>query len=605
MLAVLLLCLCAVDAFARAGGGEGYHGGGYSGSSSGSGGGDISGLLFYLLFRHPLLAIAIALLYWYFNSRRVEARETSIDTTIKRGMDFQLQAGRRQALEAIRARDPHFEESAFLGRASGSLLKIQEAWSAQDMAKARAFVSDGVFERFTRQIDEQRARGLRNLVENVSVLAAEPLGYRAGLHFEAVYVGFRAAADDRMVALSDGAALSGGPDEFSEVWTFLRRPGAKTLARPGLLEGHCPSCGAALSIADAAQCGACKVWVNSGEHDWVLTAITQTSEWAFPDPEREVDGWEDLRESDPDLSLEALEDRAAMVFWRLLDARRRGELDPLRAVASEEFLKDFAPDGYFERDAAVGAVETILFEPGDDVDRVHVQVRWEADKMAVDGARFLSRDRRTHYLIFQRKAGVTSDLKAGLSAARCPSCGAAPEKSDAPSCAYCGRPFNDGSRAWVLAALVPFGVWQRPAAAEEVAVAQTGLDWGAELAPAHAVAVLAAALGAHGLVDDREKAFLRAYADKRGVPDEVVAQTLAAAAEKRLEIPAPGNAAEAEAMLRGLIRMALADGRIQDGERALLTAFGGRLSLGEKEVRAMIREERTQLHAKAKTLLAG
>ena len=75
----------------------------------------------------------------------------------------------------------------------------------------------------------------------------------------------------------------------------LRRPGAKTLARPGLLEGHCPSCGASLPIADAAQCAACKSWVNSGEHDWVLVTITQASEWEFPDPDREVAGWPAMR----------------------------------------------------------------------------------------------------------------------------------------------------------------------------------------------------------------------------------------------------------------------------------------------------------------------
>ena len=53
---------------------------------------------------------------------------------------------------------------------------------------------------------------------------------------------------------------------------------------------------------------------------------------------------------------------------------------------------------------------------------------------------------------------------------------------------------------------------------------------------------------------------------------------------------------EAEVILRGLIRMSLADGRISDDERALLRAFGGRLGLSESDIDGMIKEERMGLH---------
>jgi hypothetical protein len=475
------------------------------------------------------------------------------------------------------------------------------------MARARAFISDGVNERFTRQIAEYQSRQIRNLMSEVNVLETEALGYLAGPHYDAVYVRVKASALDQVIELGSEKVLSGGPDVFSEVWTFLRRPGAKTLARPGLLEGHCPSCGAPLEIADAAQCAACKVWVNSGEHDWVLTGITQVSEWAFPSPEREVTGWEDLREADPGLSLEALEDRAAVAFWRWLDSRRRADPAPLRGISCDEFIAtlDGFRDGEYERDAAVGLVETVAFEPGADFDKVHVQVRWEADTMVRGAAEpeFKGRARRTHYLIFQRKSGATSDVKAGLRTARCPACGAAPEKADSAACAYCGHAFNDGKVSWVLCAIVPFGTWQRPSGDPAAPQAKVGLDWGDELPPAEAVAVLAAGLSAHGSVDDRERAYLLSYADRRGVEASQAEEMLQAALAKRLDVPTPKNAAEAEVILRGLIRMGLADGRIPDGERALLTAFGARLRLSEGDINQMIKEERMGLHKRATAAL--
>ena len=615
----LLLCFAAADAFARAGGGGGYHGGSsFGGHSSGGGGGGGGGggylLYLYIEFvaEHPLIGIplTIFLIYVFYsmNNGRIENREASIDSTISRGVEAELDTRRREALAVIRARDPGFDEAAFLGRAAGAFLAIQDAWSRQDMARARAFISDGVHERFTRQISEYKARGVRNRMTDVKVLETEALGYLAGPHFDAVYVRVKAGAVDEMVALDGEKVLSGGPDVFTEVWTLLRRPGAKTLARPGLLEGHCPSCGAPLAIADAAQCASCKVWVNSAEHDWVLTGITQVSEWAFPSPEREVTGWEDMREEDPALSLEALEDRASVAFWRWLDARRRADVAPLKGIAADEFLKSAGSfTGEFERDAAVGAVETVAFERGEDFDKAHVQVRWEADRM-IHGTGddiFQGRARRTHYLVFRRKSGATSDLKAGLRAARCPACGAAPEQADSASCAYCGHAYNDGSVSWVLTDVAAFGAWRRPEAGPAAPVEAPGLDWGDDLPPAEAVAVLAAGLGAHGTVDARERAFLLAYANRRDIEPARAEELLQAALAKRLDVPAPASGAEAETILRGLIRMSLADGRISDDERALLAAFGARVRLGPNDVEAMIKEERAALHSRAKDALAG
>ncbi len=476
----LFLLVAATDAFARAGGGGGFHGGGGfsgggfhgSGGRGGGGGGFLIYLYFRLLFEHPFIMIPLTLILIYayikMNSREnadAAPMIESLPTNVAREDADQQGAGRVAALTEIQGRDPGFNEEAFLARASGAFLAIQDAWSNQDMAKARAFISDGVYERFTRQIAEQKARGVRNRMTNVRVLDREAAGYSVGPHFDSIYVRMGATADDAMVALKDESVISEEQGAFEEVWTFLRRPGAKTLARPGLLEGSCPSCGAPLAIADAAQCAACKAWVNSGDHDWVLVVITQATEWSFPNAERDVGGWEAMRRADPGLSLESLEDRASVAFWRWLDARRRQDAAPLRGVSSEEFLKSLVFDGTFEGDGAVGLVEAAAFETGGDFDRAHVQVRWEAEIFEGGPAapRSRGREQRTHFLIFQRKAGASSDPKAGLRTARCPACGAPPAEADSAACAYCGHAFNDGSRQWVLAEILPFGVWRRPA----------------------------------------------------------------------------------------------------------------------------------------------
>lgn len=224
------------------------------------------------------------------------------------------------------------------------------------------------------------------------------LGYGSGAN--AVHASF---------ALSDD-----GSEDSVEIWTFLRRPGAKSLAAAGPIEGLCPCCGAA----------------------------------------REVGGWAALRAKDPALSLEALEDRAAVIFCRWLEARRNGDAGPLRGVAPESALKTLPLDKPPKPGSAIWGVETAAFQSSADFDHAHVQVSWR------DG-----RSHESHFLILARRAEARSDLKAGLRTAHCPSCGAPPAAPDEPACRYCAASFVDGSRHWVLTGIVPFGVWRRPAPA--------------------------------------------------------------------------------------------------------------------------------------------
>jgi len=605
LLILAVVGLCAVRAAARAGGGESYSGSSsgssYSYSSSGggsSGGGDLLFTFLYLYVRlvmqKPIVGVpfTLFLLYmlWKINDevRAAPSSQWGLQATARGGA--QLSTRKVGELARLRARDPAFDEKQFLRRAKTAFLKIQEAWSAGDMASARAFISDGVRERFERQLAGLKARGLRNLMENVEVEDAELLACVSDKHFDELCVRVTAAASDRMVD-DAGAMVSGstGRQRFEEVWTFLRRPGAKTLKTPGLIEGSCPSCGAPLPIADAAQCASCKTWVNSGEYDWVLTEITQSCEWRLNDPSRDIDGWAAVAAEDPALSLPALEDRASVIFWRWLDARRLGDPGPMRAVADEEFCAGFAAAGgwgaAFEN-AAVGAVEVVAFEDAGAWRRAHVVVKWSA-----------AGELRSHFFVLRRAAEARTDIRQGLRTARCPSCGAPPAERSAAACAYCSAPLNDGKKEWVLTELLAFGEWKRPAAlsvkAERAQAGIAGANWGAAMSPVDAYAILARATLADGEESLAEKAFLAAYAQSRGLPPAKAAEISAAARAGHLDAPRVENGEQAETMLHGMIRMSLADGSVSEGERSALHSFGGRFGLRPDDIAAMIAEERS------------
>ncbi|OGR56390.1 MAG: hypothetical protein A2X36_11560 [Elusimicrobia bacterium GWA2_69_24] len=629
--AAALLCCLASYALARAGGGHSYSGGGFSGggysgggSIHGSGGSGLIELWIWLVMSHPIIGIPATLLLIYFlYAGGGKGRSMYVGHTIVRGAATQVESEKLTRLAKIKERDPAFDENALVRRVINAFLKIQTAWSAQDMSPARAFVSDGVMERFSIQIAMQKARGMRNQMERVEVRDARIAQADSDSHFDTVHFAVRATAVDTDVLLKDGSTVRNSgktQSEFVEVWSFLRRPGAKTLQKPGLIEGSCPSCGAPLQAMDAAKCGSCGSFVNSGEYDWVLAEITQGEEWTVRPPERTIQGYQALQQRDPAFNIQFMEDRGSVAFWRWQMAAWERKPDLLQALANEEcakaFIAEISQKHVVYKEAAVGGVEVLACENGDPFDRVHVQVRWSGERFEIAGEEAVSQGQSVmcHVFIFSRKSTVRTDPRHGLRSLRCPGCGAPPSGSAQSSCEYCGVPFNDGSVGWALAAIMPRVLWQRPGiqtaqraipGAAGVPAAQTPeSDWAAVLTPAHGLAVMVGAMMLDGTIDKRELDFAKAYTRKHNIPDSRIDQYVQAAKLGQLQIPRPKSPAEARACMTGLIHMCLADGTVSAPEMRSLLAFGGQLGMTPDAVKSLAVAERDFLYRRAKQSLA-
>ncbi|HEY1786314.1 MAG TPA: Tim44-like domain-containing protein, partial [Pirellulales bacterium] len=434
LIAVAISLMTAGDVFARAGGGQGYHGsgssnsGGFHSSSGGGGGGvDLGPLLYWGLqfcIHYPYIALPlIALAIYLFVKASQQGTDTYRTSVIRRAVGQTAELRRDAALQRLRAGDAAFDEAGFCGRAQQAFLKLQHAWSAQDLAPVRPFVSDGIFERFSLQIAEQRDFNYRNQVDQVTVAEVRLVQIAGDSIFDLLSVGIRAKADDYRVALDTGKRLGDGAEnnEFVEYWTFLRRHGVTTGDRPGLVEGQCPNCGAQIELNESARCAACGSLVRSGNFDWVLVEITQSAEWNDDAP-AEPPGVAEFRgQRDPGFNVEHLEDRASVIFWRKAMADRLGDTKPLLKMALPEFCDSYpqrwGPDKSLRRywgDAAVGSVETLGVIAGEPNDRALVEVRWAGrtftaqpggrPEPAGENALF-----RTLYVL-ERRSGVTSDV---------------------------------------------------------------------------------------------------------------------------------------------------------------------------------------------------
>jgi hypothetical protein len=229
-------------------------------------------------------------------------------------------------------------------------------------------------------------------------------------------------------------------NRYEEVWSFLRRRGKKSQKGQPALQGRCPGCGADLPLSEVVRCEFCKAVVNSGEHDWVLAEITQPEEWNHRSSSSEVEGLEQVRARDPAVSRQELEDRASVIFWKLIEAQANGNrarLDRFCLTPGEPPVEKCAL-----HKVAVGSADVVTVTSNDGLDRAYVAVKWSA---AEDGGEPIPRQAT---LIVTRSSEACS--KRGLSSLDCPNCGGGLAGSDAIQCSYCGETLSGGKHEWAL-----------------------------------------------------------------------------------------------------------------------------------------------------------
>ncbi|QOV88039.1 TIM44-like domain-containing protein [Humisphaera borealis] len=661
----------AEPALARAGGGQGYSGGGggggggrSGGGGSGGGGGD-AGALIWLLFQLirlvievPYVGIPLVLLIIGFFVYSTYAGKNSYDSSIiRRGVAAEDRSRMPQYATAIRTNDPAFDTDRFLHRVRGAFVRIQHAWSNQNLSDVRAFISDAVYERFSLQFDEQRALGYRNEMKDVVVRRSHIANAQSGEVFDEVSVRIEASASDQNVDLQTGRPISGtrAAGEFVEVWSFLRRRGAKTkLAKPGLMEGNCPNCGGPIEMNQAANCTYCGALLRSGQYDWVLAEITQQYEWE-PRKGHSIPGVSAIRERDKDFNPQELEDRASVIYWRWAAADRLASATPLAKVALPAFVAKYesqlrspaadsaplapSPTHYFG-ECAVGAVDLLGVLPasgaadaqdtGQDasphanqppLDLALVNVRWQGhtfkrlppgqkprrgDKSAVTNTLF----------VLGRSPAARTNPDQSIASAHCPSCGAPEVGGSAANCGHCGTPLNLGTQQWALAEMVPLHsehgqdlLRRLPGSQQDRSETPTGESWLGEFdnltgsSAASTLRWMAYMTAADGNVSGEERDILRAAARRYGVPKIRLEEYISAAEAGSLDLTPPANEGEARRHLADMARTALADGKITPGEAKILHRAGKKLGLGEADIKLLLARTRGEMLKESRKVL--
>ncbi|MCU0701325.1 MAG: TIM44-like domain-containing protein [Myxococcaceae bacterium] len=599
---VPLLVLLAAPALARVGSGESYDSGR---SSSGGDDGALIDLFIFLVriaIEYPCVGIPLIVIFivvvWYMKRQEgsastrkaLDAAEAARRTTVSaRDADAWVQA--------LKAKDPQFDLMAFFDRTRRLFGDVQEAWFRRNLEPVRRFLSDATFRRLSTQLVIMQSNGVRDAIADLQVLDLQLIGLEQTSAFDSVHVRVKAQLrdDDAPATLSDDEARAlakkKAPETFTEVWTFLRRPGVQTDATKNLSQGNCPNCGAPFAGGATNTCEFCGAIVNSGHHDWVLAEITQGSEYERKDAAAQ--GLVDAQRTDAELAPEILEDRASLLFWSWVEAQVANDVSRLVKVATPDFtarlkadLDSLSASGRQKVfvECAVGAVNTLSVSNDGDRQLAHFEIRWSARTgIGPKGQKPPPLPTVPQRWVFtlSRKAGAVTPPDAGVSTARCPNCHAPLSDNGSPSCEFCGTALATGERDWVLTEVTS---WEGFVARRGTTPRRPGPEQAAARVPdreerERLLYLMAAMAVSDGVVDAKERQLLKLCSERWGVPWANVELALSSGPSLFDRLISRGSA-EAESFLRELVQMALVDGKIDRKERKLLEAAAGHLGLG-------------------------
>ena len=622
-LSISFLLFFVDPVFARAGGGEGFSGGG-GGGSGGDGGGSLFFLL-YFAFRYPIIGIPLLIIvavFMYYSSK--SARSGHMTRTIRKGYSTQQDRAFQESVEYIKDKDSEFSELPLIEKAKKVFIGVQKAWEEQNMRSVRHLVSDGIYERFSLQLEIQKNSLVRNIVNNINIISAKLVAIESDHYFDTVHIMITASSIDYYERTDNGKQVSGNimqAEPFTEYWSFLRRPGAKTLSGAGLTEGCCPNCGTPLELSDSIICPSCKAIINSGEYDWVLAEITQASEWRVR-PTKMIMGMDKLCEKDPAFNVQHIEDRVSVMFYRNIASQFFADTKYISKLANNEFLSRnknrYTPlqngKHEFYADAAVGTIEIaeVNLGNGEDMDTIRVKVKWAGHKENATVPSFISPDFRASHIftqdyILNRKSTALTSAKNTLTSTHCPGCGSPESIDSSGNCAYCGIALNNGSLDWVLTKIQAFTgfpqfvsqyeSFQHSAVFTEDVPALSKFD--NESIVSCAVAIMLS----DGVIDEKEQALLEKMAFSKGISSQKLAMIIKTVQEKGLHIPNPETTEAAQEFLKCMIRMCLADGKVTSSEQIMLKQLVAKMGYTDIDINMMIKKERTRLYSKAKTVI--
>ena len=547
-----------------------------------------------------------------------EYYEVDIEKEKDRLISLQSKEEKEIVLDNLIKRDKNFNEKSFLSRFDKLFEKIILATGNQTIETIQSMISDSLYEQFKSRIEEQKAAGIKFKTTEVFIHDSFIARLDSSKDFDEIHVKVFAQINEQATDIATGESLSldsKSLTDISEIWTFIRRPSAKTLLKPGLLESSCPNCGSPIQIGQATICPNCNSYIRSGSYDWVLAQISQACEWKYANPQF-IPNWNDICKQDKHLCIQHLEDKAALTFWIMKNLERNRNIEPLLRFADPSFFKNIKRLLMLHKthykcyeNISLGSVSLRVVNSDDIFTHIYLLVLWSGvDVNYTDEGRLITAKRiikpHREIYILKRRNNIQTKLDNTLSSAHCPNCGGPLTSSFDVKCQFCGTILNDASE-WILENIVQESDKQYSALlnnrntlirdsmkslkTKENKIIETNLNQVNKFSSKSASELIASAaqiILADGVITDSEMESYNKLCKKYEISEEKGLGILEAVKSGEY-VPEIVNkkGKEAAILIQTSIEMALADGIIQPEEQAFIDNFAQKLGYNSADIK--------------------
>jgi tellurite resistance protein len=319
---------------------------------------------------------------------------------------------------------------------------------------------------------------------------------------------------------------------------------------------------------------------------------------------------------DPGFTVQHIEDRASVIFWRRTLAERNARVDPIRKMALDSFCdeyqaelsKDQAKGGReFWHDCSVGSVDCRGVLSDSEADFAMVLIRWSGNlHQALKNGSVEDLDRWTRIntlMVLRRQTGVASNLDRTVTSAHCPSCGAPESDVASHACEFCNEVINDGRFDWVLDQWLPIHSAQALKWLERLKLTNAATDTATpavhEASVANALDWVVQTVVADGVISDEENRAILQLAARQGLTSHQAQSLVTQAVKQELDPPIPTSGRQGRQWLTMVADVAVADGTVDDTEMNVLLDLGQHIGMARYDVKLLLAKSQARQRREA------
>ncbi len=482
--------------------------------------------------------------------------------------------------------NPDFNAEEFQKKVKSAFVEIQEAWSKGNIGASRRFMTDGVYQRFSSQLQMMGLLKQKDIITDIDVSSVNIICAEIDGQYDIIHTMIEAEMDDQFVSETDHSLDSpGDTDDFTEVWSFIRKRGKG--GKDIFSSNNCPQCSAPLpeNLGDAGQCPYCKTFINNAEYDWVLSEISQTDDYHLSAGKSDkseglFDSAYEMHKDNPDFCIQLLEDKVSNGYLQIQTAMAFHDPQWFRRFVSDELfekLKVRLPsENIVYNRLYLNDVSLMAIRQTENTNIMYVGVKSTFQRVILENgmARLKDHVLMTDFEVVRIERGRLAGISKGsVYAHLCPGCGAPVSDSLELKCAYCGTLLNSSVHEWIITDILAredYDSHIKDVQPQIGAKIPSGLDDSLYEVRDYAFNNMMVIFGADGIFADEEKAMAEGLAKKWGYKKEFIARIVEAAMSGRLSIRMPSDKIKTRKILELMNKAAMADGKIDPAEKQIL-----------------------------------